>query len=183
MGGATISGATSISATAALSNFLFLPFLPFFEGGPRVASLPVAIPIVTSLLALILGAVTSSSSLRPGIGLCVTRVGRAQRDGAARSGRREGCVPCRSPKEMDISCSRMDCSSCRTCLSTFKSRRLQLKAQEKRTKTGTYGVVGSLREANLLLRSPHDFFHQPTNMTQVPTCGFCASIASIVKKR
>ena len=86
---ATAPGFTSGSETV-FSDFFFFPFLLFFKGGPP---LPVAIPIVKSLLALILGAVTSSSSLRPGIGLCVVRVGRAQREGAARSGRREGCVP------------------------------------------------------------------------------------------
>lgn len=87
----TTPGVTS-GSDMAFSDFFFFPFLLFFEGGPR-ASLPVAIPIVKSLLALILGAVISSSSLRPGIGLCVVRVGRDQREGAARSGRREGCVP------------------------------------------------------------------------------------------
>jgi hypothetical protein len=166
---ATATGVTSGSDTV-LSVFLFFPFLLFFVGGPRGASLAVAIPIVNSLLALILGAVTSSSSLRPGIGLWVVRVGRDQREGAARSGRREGCVPCRSPKEMDISCSRMDWSSNRMCLSTFESRRLQTQARAER---GTYRVVGGLRKADLLLRSPHNFFHQPTNMSQVPSCGFC----------
>ena len=87
--------------------------------GPSV--LPVAIPMVTSLPMLITGGATdtSSSSLRPGMGLCATRVARAQREGAARSGRREGCVPWRRPKERDISCSRMDWSRRRMCLSIF----------------------------------------------------------------
>ena len=44
-----------------------------------------------TLPALIAGAARIfSSSVRPGIGLCVTRVARAQREGAARSGRRGG---------------------------------------------------------------------------------------------
>lgn len=121
------------ASDATLSVLLFFPFLPFLatgedaeaEAGPSV--LPVAIPMVTSLPALILpgGAEMemSSSSLRPGIGLCVTRVARDQREGAARSGRRDGCVPCRSPKEMDISCSRMDWSRRRMCLSIFERKK------------------------------------------------------------
>ena len=86
-------GVASASETA-LSTFLFLLFLLFLEEeeDARGPSLPVvAIPMVTSLPALIAGAARiSSSSLRPGIGLCVTRVARAQREGAARSGSREG---------------------------------------------------------------------------------------------
>jgi hypothetical protein len=90
----TVVGVASASETA-LSIFLFLLFLLFLEEeeDARGPSLPgvVAIPMVTSLPALIAGtARISSSSLRPGIGLCVTRVARAQREGAARSGRREG---------------------------------------------------------------------------------------------
>jgi hypothetical protein len=87
-----VAGVASASETA-FSVFLFLLFLLFLEAeeDTRGPSLPVAIPMVTSLPALIAGpAGISSSSLRPGIGLCVTRVARAQREGAARSGRREG---------------------------------------------------------------------------------------------
>jgi hypothetical protein len=130
------AGAASASGTA-LSVFLFFPFLLFLAeeeaDAPRGASLlPDAIPMVTSLPALIPGGAVMSSSLRPGIGLCVTRVARAQREGAARSGRREGCVPWRRPKEMDISCSRMDCSRRRMCLSTFVSRPGQNGEAERR---------------------------------------------------
>ena len=84
----------SASETALSDVLLFFAFLLFLEEDARggASVLPVAIPMVTSLPALITGgaSVMSSSSLRPGMGLCATRVARAQREGAARSGRREG---------------------------------------------------------------------------------------------
>ena len=43
---------------------------------------------------------------------------------------------------------------------------------KKRVGMNTYRVVGSLRKPDLLLRSPHNFFQQPTNMSQVPSCAF-----------
>lgn len=125
---ATAPATASASETTLSDILLFFAFLLFLEAedpppprGVGPSALPVAIPMVTSLPALITGgaAVMSSSSLRPGMGLCATRVTRAQREGAARSGRREGCVPWRRPKEMDISCSRMDWSRRRMCLSIF----------------------------------------------------------------
>ena len=155
-------GVASASETA-LSAFFFLPFLLFLETeDPRGPSFPVAIPIVTSLPALIPGAVSgASSSLRPGIGLCVTRAARAQREGAARSGRSEGWVPWRRPKERDISCSRMDWSRRRMCLSTFRRASHQGLggAGGRELDFVTYRVIDGLRESDFFLRSTHDLIH------------------------
>lgn len=180
---ATGSGSKETTLSDVLLFFARLIFLkeedprPPPVGSPSVA-LPVAIPIVTSLPALITGgaAEASSSSLRPGMGLCATRVARAQREGAARSGRREGCVPWRRPKERDISCSRMDWSRRRMCLSIFgkwkkKKRQATMfvrvasmglgEGEKKNKQLSTYRVVGRLREADFLLRTAHDLLDQP----------------------